>query len=207
MWLLYLVGLVALVIFVERALYLHRGQIRSNEFLNGIKNLLQKGRLMEALTLCEETPGPVAMVVKAALRNATADETAMRFAVQEAALTEIPALERRIGSLAAIAQIVPLLGLLGTLLGMIRTFWLFNQGGNYATPAALTDGLWPALLTAAAGLAIAIPVHLARHFLNGRVKALVHDMEWVASDIMRYLLIDHRQNGGAATVAPTESGK
>ena len=207
MWLLYLVGLVALVIFVERALYLHRGQIRSNEFLNGIKNLLQKGRLMEALTLCEETPGPVAMVVKAALRHATADETAMRFAVQEAALTEIPALERRIGSLAAIAQIVPLLGLLGTLLGMIRTFWLFNQGGNYATPAALTDGLWPALLTAAAGLAIAIPVHLARHFLNGRVKALVHDMEWVASDIMRYLLIDHRQNGGAATVAPTESGK
>ena len=206
MWLLYLVGLVALVIFVERALYLHRGQIRSNEFLSGIKNLLQKGRLMEALTLCEETPGPVATVVKAALRNASADETAMRFAVQEAALTEIPALERRIGSLAAIAQIVPLLGLLGTLLGMIRTFWLFNQGGNYATPAALTDGLWPALLTAAAGLAIAIPVHLARHFLNGRVKALVHDMEWVATDIMRYLLIDHRQNGAAA-VASTENSK
>ncbi len=201
MWLLLLVGLVALVIFVERALYLHRGQIRSMDFLHGIKNLLQKGRLMEALTLSEETPGPVAAVVKAALRNATADEMAMRFAVQEAALTEIPALERRIGSLAAIAQIVPLLGLLGTLLGMIRTFWLFNQGGNYATPAALTDGLWPALLTAAAGLAIAIPVHLARYFLNGRVKALVHDMEWVASDIMRYLLIDHRP-GGAANPGP-----
>ncbi|MFI5336804.1 MAG: MotA/TolQ/ExbB proton channel family protein [Opitutales bacterium] len=132
MWLLVLVGAVALVIFIERALYLHRGQIRSTEFLQGIKNLLQKGRLMEALTLCEETPGPVAAVVKAALRQARADEPAMRFAVQEAALTELPALERRIGSLAAIAQIVPLLGLLGTLLGMIRTFWLFNQGGNYA---------------------------------------------------------------------------
>ncbi|MFI5335290.1 MAG: MotA/TolQ/ExbB proton channel family protein, partial [Opitutales bacterium] len=96
-----------------------------------------------------------------------------------------------------------LLGLLGTLLGMIRTFWLFNQGGNYATPAALTDGLWPALLTAAASLAIAIPVHMARHFLNGRVRALVHDMEWVANDIMRYLLIEQR-NGPVPAAAPVE---
>jgi len=200
MWLLVAVGLAALVIFVERALALHRGQIRSTEFLNGIKNLLQKGRLMEALTLCEETPGPVAAVVKAGLRHADDDEQGMRFAVQEAALTEIPTLERRIGALAAIAQIAPLLGLLGTLLGMIRTFWLFNQGGNYATPAVLSGGMWEALLTAAAGLAIAIPVHLARHFLNGRVRALVHDMEWVGNELMRYLLREHR--GGAAAAQP-----
>jgi biopolymer transport protein ExbB len=193
MWLLVVVGLTALAIFIERALFLHRGQIRSTEFLNGIKNLLQKGRLMEALTLCEETPGPVAAVVKAALRHAGDDEAEMRFAIQEAALVEIPVLERRISSLAAIAQIAPLLGLLGTILGMIRTFWLFNQGGNYATPAVLAAGMWEALLTAAAGLVVAIPVHLARHFLNGRVRALVHDMEWVGNELMRYLLREHRK--------------
>jgi len=192
MWLLVLVGLAAIGIFIERALFLHRGQIQSTAFLDGIKNLLRKGRLMEALTLCEETPGPIAAVVKAGLRNAGADETRMRFAVQEAALAELPVLERRIGSLAAIAQIAPLLGLLGTLLGMIKTFWLFQQGGNYATSAVLAGGMWEALLTAAAGLAIAIPVHLARHFLNGRVRALVHDMEWVANELMRYLLHEHR---------------
>lgn len=198
MWLLVLLGLAALVIFIERALYLHRGQIRSTEFLNGIKNLLQKGRLMEALTLCEETPGPVASLVKAGLRHAADDEQAMRFAVQEAALTEIPALERRIGALAAIAQVAPLLGLLGTLLGMLKTFWLFNQSGNYATPAVLAGGMSEALLTAAAGLAVAIPVHLGRHFLNGRVRALVHDMEWVGNELMRYLLREHRNGAGAA---------
>jgi len=198
MWLLLVVGLVALAIFVERALFLHRSQIRSTEFLQGIRNLLQKGRHMEALTLCEETPGPVAAVVKAALRHARDDEATLRFAVQEAALTELPALERRIGALAAIAQITPLLGLLGTLLGMIQTFWLFNQGGNYATPDTLTRGLWPALLTAAASLMVAIPVHLARHFLNGRVRALVHDMEWVANDLQRYLLLEYRHQPAAA---------
>jgi biopolymer transport protein ExbB len=195
MWLLVLLGLAALVIFIERALFLHSGQIRSTEFLNGIKNLLQKNRLMEALTLCEETPGPVAGLVKAGLRHATDDEQAMRLAIQEAALVEIPVLERRISALAAIAQIAPLFGLLGTLLGMIRTFWQFNQGGNYATSAALAGGMWEALLTAAAGLAVAIPAQLARHFLTARVRALIQDMEWVASELMRFLLRDYR-NGG-----------
>jgi len=196
MWLLLLLGFVALVIFIERTLFLHRAQIRSTEFLNGIKNLLQKDRLMEALTLCEETHGPVAQLVKAALRHAGDDEQAMRFAVQEAALAELPALERRISALAAIAQIAPLFGLLGTLLGMIKTFWLFNQGGNYATPTVLAGGMWEALLTAAAGLVVAIPAHLGRIFLTGRVRALVQDMEWAGNEVMRYLLRDHRGNGG-----------
>jgi biopolymer transport protein ExbB len=192
MWLLGVLAVVLLAIFAERALYLHRGQIRSMEFVNGIKNLLQKGRLMEALTLCEETPGPVAAVVKAALRHASDDEQGMRFAVQEAALTEIPVLERRIGAMAAIAQIAPLLGLLGTLMGMARVFWLFEQSGNFATPEVLSSGMWEALLTSAAGLIVAIPAHLGRHFLQGRVRALVHDMEWVGNEMMRYLLREHR---------------
>ena len=196
MWLLVLLGLVALVIFIERALLLHRGQIRSTEFLNGIKNLLQNNRLKEALTVCEETPGPVAKVVKAGLRHAADDEQAMRFAVQEAALVEIPVLERRISALAAIAQIAPLFGLLGTLLGMIKTFWLFNQGGNFATPVALACGMYEALLTAAAGLAVAIPTHVARHFLTGRVRVLVQDMEWTGSELMRFLLRDYRNGNG-----------
>jgi biopolymer transport protein ExbB len=201
MWLLVVVGVVAFAIFVERALFLHKGQIRSTEFLNGIRNLLEKERLMEALTVCEETPGPVAAVVKAGLRHAGDDEQAMRFAIQEAALVELPVLERRINSLAAIAQIAPLLGLLGTLLGMIKTFWLFNQGGNYATPAVLSAGMWEALLATAAGLSIAIPAHLGRYFLSGRVRALVHDMEWVGNELMRYLLREYRQ-GDQPAVPP-----
>jgi biopolymer transport protein ExbB len=111
-------------------------------------------------------------------------------------LTEIPVLERRIGALAAIAQIAPLLGLLGTLLGMINTFWYFNQGGNYATPVVLAGGMWQALLTAAAGLAVAIPAHLGRHFLTGRVRVLVQDMEWAGNELIRFLVRDYRNDAG-----------
>src|SRR5579871_1518112 len=124
-WVIFAFGFVLVVVFIERTLYLHRGQIRSTSFVNGIKNILAKRRLIEALTVCEETPGPVAAVVKAALLHASDDEAKMRFAVQEAALVEIPSLERRLGTIAAIAQVAPLVGLLGTLLGMIMTFRAF----------------------------------------------------------------------------------
>lgn len=196
-----LVALVSLVIFIERTLFLHRSQIRSKQFIDGIKNALAKRRVVEALTLCEEAPGPVPSVVKAALLTASEDADAMRFAVQEAAVVEIPSLERRLGSLAALAQIMPLVGLLGTLLGMISTFHAFMQGGQYATAHALASGMWQALITTAASLIVAIPIHLGYHFLSGRVRAIVRDVEWSGNEIMQYLLTDYR-NGGSSNGDP-----
>jgi len=193
MWVLVLMAVIALVLFIERTFYLHRGQIRSTAFVDGIKNILAKRRIVEALTLCEETPGPVAAVVKAALIHAHDDETRMRYAVQEAAVVELPALERRLGSIAAIAQVAPLVGLLGTVLGMAATFQAFMGGGQYATAQALSKGMWEALLATAGSLVVAIPAHLAYHFLHGRVRSLVRDVEWAGNEIMRYLLIDYRR--------------
>jgi biopolymer transport protein ExbB len=201
---LVLMAAVVIVLFIERTLYLHRGQIRSKPFIDGIKNTLERRRLVEALTLCEETPGPVAAVAKAALLNADKDAERMRFAVQEAALVEIPALERRLGSIAAVAQIAPLVGLLATLLGMITTFHAFMQGGHYATANALANGMWQALIGTAGSLLVAIPSHLAWHFLSGRVRSLVRDVEWAGNEIMQYLLTDYQAGGGSAP-APTAS--
>ncbi len=190
MWLLLFLSLVGLILFIERTLFLHRSQIRSNEFVSGIKNILRKRRLVEALTVCEETPGPVANVVKAGLLHHEEDESRMRFAIQEAALVEIPAMERRIGSITAIAHVAPILGLLGTVLGLINAFYLIQEEGAYAHAGLLADGVWQALLTTAAGLAVAVPAYLAQHFLYGRVRALANDMEWVGNDIMAFLLKD-----------------
>lgn len=192
MWVLLLLGALGLVLFVERMLYLHRGQIRSTEFLDGVKNILAQRRMAEALTVCEEAPGPVAAVVKAALLHSEDDEVRMRYAVQDAAVVELPALERRLGALAAIAHVAPLIGLLGTVLGMATTFQAFMEGGHYATAQALATGMWQALITAGSALALAIPAHLAHHLLYGRVRAIVRDVEWAGNEIMRYLLIDYR---------------
>jgi biopolymer transport protein ExbB len=192
MWVLGALAVLLVMVFIERVLFLHRGQIRPEAFLEGIRNILARRRLVEALTVCEETPGPVAAVVRAALLHADATEERMRLHVQEAALNEIPLLERRIGALAVIAQVAPLVGILGTVLGMITTFAAFEQGGNYAMAAALSRGMWQALVATAGGLLLAIPAHLAHHFLAARVRSLVRDVEWSGNEIMKYLITEYR---------------
>ena len=205
-WVLLVLGFVGVMLFIERTLYLHRGQIGAKAFVDGIKNALAKRRLIEALTLCEEAPGPVATVVKAALLHADDPADVMRFHVQEAAVIELPALERRLGSIAAIAQVAPLVGLLGTLLGMITTFAAFEKSGNFAMAGALSAGMWQALLATAGSLVLAIPAHLAYHFLSGRVRAIVRDVEWSANEVMKYLLTDYRgvKTSRIADVQPNE---
>lgn len=190
MWVLVVIAVLVTMLAVERTLFLHREQIRARAFLDGIKNILAKRRLVEALTVCEETPGPVAAVVKAALLHANDSEETMRFNVREAAVVELPALERRLGFIAAVAQVTPLVGILGTVLGMITTFTGFQS--VYMSASDLSAGMWQALLTTAGSLLIAIPAMLAYHFLTGRVRSIVRDIEWAANEIMKYLLVDYR---------------
>ena len=189
MWLLLATSLFGFIVFVERTLFLHRGQIRTEGFIEGIKNSLRNDRLMEALALCEDTPGPVPGVVKSILLQVDASEDEMRRAAESAALVEIPILERRIGTIAAVARIAPLLGLLGTLLGMIQGFWEVETSAMVAYPVfgTLLGGLGQALLTTAVGLIIAIMSTLAHHFLHGRVRALVHDIEYSGHELIQFL--------------------
>ena len=193
MWPLIALSLLGFIFFVERTIFLHKGKIQSKPFLEGIKNLLRKGRVLEALTLCEENAGSIVSVVKASLLQLQADEATMRRAIQAAALVELPLLERRIGAIAVIAKIAPLLGFLGTVVGLIQAFSRLQTAGPYANSADFAGDFYQALITTAMGLAIAILAHLAYHFLNGRVRALVHDMEWVGNEIIQWV-IRQRQN-------------
>jgi biopolymer transport protein ExbB len=86
--------------------------------------------------------------------------------------------------------VAPLVGLLGTLMGFIMLFVAFQK--DYMPASALADGMWRALLSTAGSLMLAIPAHLAHHFLSGRVRAIVRDVEWSANEIMKYLLTEYR---------------
>ena len=176
-WALLVVGLFGIVFLIERSLYLHRGQIRATEFLDGIKNNLRGGRYVEALTVCEETPGPVARVVKAILLRAGEGESRMRIAAEEAAVTEIPALERRAGTVLAIAKIAPLIGLAGTVFGLLRAFLRMYSIGHYASADAFAGDIAGALAATGLGLVLAIILNLGHHFISGRIRAITHDIE------------------------------
>ncbi len=195
MYPLLVVSVIGFVLFIERTLYLHKGHIETKDFLAGIKNLVAKQRLMEALTLCEDTPGPLARIVKAALLNYGEAKEDIRNAIQSAAIVEIPILERRIGTIAILARVAPLLGFLGTLISVLQALY-YLEGAN-SDSAVFSQLLAEALITSATGLGIAVMAVLAHQFLYGRVRALVHDFEWVGHEIYQFLTTN-RQNAGNA---------
>src|ERR1700759_248133 len=122
LWLILLASAAAITVFIERMLYCHRAQINSTEFLNGVRTVLKRDNIVEALSICEATPGPVARLVKTAILNRDHGRDRVRESLEEAGLAEVPRLEEKLNLLATIAQIAPLLGLLGTVLGMIKIF-------------------------------------------------------------------------------------
>lgn len=190
MWPLLILGIIGLTLAIERIIFLHKGKIRAIEFLSGIKNLLRKRRLIEALTVCDDTPAPVAMIIKAALINYNQPEEKMIAAVQSAALLQIPYLERRVNTLAMIAKIAPLIGLLGTIIALYYSFTLLSADGPYANTAIYSKYIAQALICTGTGLFIAILAWLFYHFLSGRIRALIQDMEWAGHDILQFLLRD-----------------
>ena len=183
-WLILIAAAIALVVFIERVLFCHRSQINSGEFLNGVRNVLKRDNIVEAISICDATPGPVARIVKTAILNRDHGRERVREAVEEAGLTEVPRLEEKLNLLATIAQIAPLLGLLGTIIGFIRIFMKLQTDGLYAHMSTLSGGIWEALICAAAGIAVAIPVHAGYNYLVSRINKIVLDMERAAGEII-----------------------
>src|SRR5207344_712746 len=157
-------GAVGMIVFIERFLHYHRAQINSIEFLNGVRTVIKRDNVVEAISICDATPGPVARLVKTAVLNREHGRERIREALEEAGLAEVPQLEEKLNLLATIAQLAPLLGLLGTILGFMEIFYKLVGHGAYANVGELSDGIWKALICAAAGLAVAIPAHAGYNY-------------------------------------------
>lgn len=186
-WLLLLLAFLALVFVVERAMFLHRGLVLSSDFIEGVRNNLRAGRPLEALAACEESPGPVPRVVKAALLRASNGEDAMRAAATEAALLELPVLERRLGTIAAIGRVAPLLGLAGAVFSGFHLATALRDGSVYASADHLLLDVQAALAVAGFALVIAAGCAMAHHFLVGRVRSIVTEMEIAAHSIITFI--------------------
>jgi len=196
MWLIAACSVIAAVIFLERLLHLHRAQINAGDFLKGICNVLRRQNVVEAVSICEETPGPVAYIVRAAVLQYDESRETIAQTIKEAGLAEVPRLERNLNMLLTLAQISPLIGLLGTVLGMMRSLQFIQQESPLVHSGDLGAGLWQALISTAAGLAVAIPTYAAYNFLVGRVEAIVLDMERASVEILAFLL-NQRRRGDA----------
>jgi biopolymer transport protein ExbB len=183
-WLLFIASSVAVAIVVERILHYHRAQINSMEFLAGIRNVLRRDNVVEALSICDATPGPVARLVKTAILNREKGRDVVRESLEDAGLMEVPRLEDKLGLLATIAQLSPMVGLFGSVLGFIKVFGVLQQAGAQAHLDQLSGGIWEAMISTGVGLALAIPASAAYNYLVSRVNMIVLDMERASTEIL-----------------------
>jgi biopolymer transport protein ExbB len=177
MWLILFCSIISVAVFCERLLYFHQITIHVGEFLRGLSNLIQRRNFNEAIQECAGTPGPVARVVLAALRNREAPRGELKEIIEETGQLEVPKLEQKLTILSTIAFVTPVVGLLGTVTGLIEAFVNISQLGGYSTSDGIASGIYQSLLTTAAGLVVAIPSAVAYAYLSARVNAVMHDIE------------------------------
>ena len=182
-----LCSVLALAIIIERFYSLHRAQIDTQAFMARIREVLRRNKIMEAVQACEDTPGPIAKILKAGILKYDKGKEEIKEAIDDAGRHEVPRLERYFNVLSTIIAVAPLLGFLGTVSGMIRAFMSIQEKGGAVNPGDLASGIWAALLTTAAGLSVAIPVLVVYNYLVSRVDGFVLDMEKSATDLVEML--------------------
>lgn len=185
MWLILVLDIIALAIVLKKTFQLHREEINVRELLRGLFNVLQRDGFVEAISLCDNTPGPVARMLGAAIAAKQRGDDDIRNAIDDAAFNEIPRLERGIKLLGTVGFILPLTGFLGTMIGMLKTFQVVETV-EVLSASAISGTVTSALLTSVAGLAGAIPCYVAYNYLVSRIDTVTLEMDRAALEIISF---------------------
>jgi biopolymer transport protein ExbB len=190
MWPILLCSIFALAIILEKLWYLRWVKIDTQKFLGDVLDRMKRHQIKEALETCDKTKSPVARILKAGILKYDRPRNQIKEAIEDASLYEVPRIEKNLTALATIAHISPLLGLLGTVTGMVRCFQTIQTKATSfhpVSPGDLAGGIWEALLTTVAGLVVAIPTFVAYNYLVSRINNFILEMEKAATELVNFL--------------------
>lgn len=187
---IYLTSIVAVFIVVERWLALRKVQINTRTFVLQVRNLLLRNQVNEAIALCRKTAGPIAKLTRVGIENASRPRMEIKDAIETAGKSEIFTLEKNLGTLATMASIAPMLGFFGTVTGMIRAFMEIQSRGGNVDSSVLAGGIWEALVTTAAGLAVGILALIFYNWVQGKVEKIVFEMQEVSTELLDTILTE-----------------
>ncbi len=191
-WVLLGLAFIGSVCVVERLFYFHRARINVGDLLVGLAHHVRRRAFAEALHEAARAPGPVARVAHAALLRYYLDRADLRDVTREAGQLEVPRIENNIRAILGVALLAPLVGMLGTMLGMLETFQRVGEQGGFTGPVELSAGVFTALITSVVGLAVAVPMYLFYLYFLGRAKRLIHRIERAGIEIVN-LIADARE--------------
>ena len=184
MWPIFLCSIISIAIIVDRLYILHKSKTRIPNIFSRIKALFKENKYDEALKLCENTPGSIAhlLAIGIHVRNKTTEEKEKL--ISRAGSRIIRQLDKNLRGLGIIGNITPLLGLMGTVTGMIKAFMKIQELGGRVDPSVLAGGIWEALITTVAGLGVAIPTLVAYHYFEGKIDDISSQMKDVSAEFL-----------------------
>lgn len=190
-WIQLVLAVLGAIFIVERMFFFHRARVNVSDLLIGLGNHVKKKAFAEARHEAARAPGPVARVAHTILLRADLPRADLRDIAQEAGQLEVPRLERNIRAILGIALLAPLMGMLGTILGLIDVFQKMNERGGFAGPAELSGGVFQSLITTALGLVIAIVMYLFYLYFLGRARRMIHRLERAGIETVN-MIVDAR---------------
>ncbi len=191
-YVLALLAFVSLLLIIERIFFFQRVKISVGDLLLGLASHVRKGAYAEAIHEAARAPGPTARVAHAVLLRKNLPRRDLRDVAREAGQLEVPRMERNLRALYGIALVAPLVGMLGTVSGLTKTFMEVSKEKGFSSAVEMSGGVYESLVTTALGLSIAIPVYLFYLFFYGRVKRMVHRMERTGVEMVN-IICDARE--------------
>ncbi len=188
-----LCSIIALAVFIERLWVLRRKHIIPGEFIRSVEELVKRQKISEAIFLCQGDSSSIAKIFLAGLKNTGRGMWLVKEAIEERGGREGIILEKHVAILSTIANLTPLLGLLGTVSGMIKTFNVISLHG-VGNPAPLAGGIAEALITTATGLCVAIPTLVCYRILRDKAESLIFEMEENSIKIIEIMESYNAQN-------------
>jgi biopolymer transport protein ExbB len=180
----------ALAIIIERMLFYYSIRFNKRAIVSEILDKVRKNRISEAIEVCDKNPFYITSILKAGLLHHEESKEIIKESMEDASLYEIPKLEKNLNFLSTIAHVSPLLGLLGTVTGLVKCFKIIEKKAGVAgivNPSDLAGGIWEALITTVAGLCVAIPSYIAYHYFVHKVDLSVLEAERAATELLEIL--------------------
>ena len=177
MWVLLLLGGVTIFIFVERFVAIVKASRLNINFMNRIRDFIVEGKIKEAVALCRKENTPIARMVEKGIERLGRPMSDVQSAIENVANLEVSKLENGLPFLATIAGGAPMIGFLGTVIGMVQTFMDMSQAGGTVDLALLSGGMYVAMVTTVGGLLVGIPAYFGYNYLVARIEKLVFRME------------------------------
>jgi len=204
MWPILLCSILAVVIIIERFVVLSKAKVDEKPLLLKIRSCLSRNDLVGALNACSQSTASIPAVLRKGVASANEGAEAVKIAVESAGKEEVFRLENHLGILANIAGIGPMLGFLGTVVGMITSFRAIELLGGNVNSGNLAGGIWEAMLSSAFGLTVGIPSLFFYNYFVGRVSQITYRMESAADEFLSYFKTPPAETPAEGTTAPAK---